>query len=120
MEDSAPLSSSYLPSRPHPAAASKAKTSQPLSRPGTVSSPEREPNKEGNPPSSLKSSSDFLNLLDQLKAYPSPSPELSPSSSPQNPRIAAIKRGEELILKDGWPSAEDLNQVSLILGEHFE
>ncbi len=121
MEDSAPLSSSYSPSRTPPAISSKAKKLQQTASHSTLSSPGSLQNKEEHCKASLKSSSHFLDLLEQLKTYPSPTNQaLSPSPSPENPRIEAIKRGEELLLKEGWPSAEDLDQVAHILGEHFE
>lgn len=64
-------------------------------------------------------SSHLLELIDKFKNHPlRDSQDLVPTN--ENPRIDAIKRAEELLLKDSWPSQETLDCLAHILSEQFE
>lgn len=121
MEDSAPLSSSSPSLSLHPSTAAKAKKLQDTRMEPSLCASQTGPTEKADTPPALQTSALFLDALEKLKMHPAPAvQELKPPPSPEHPRIEAIKRGEELLLKEGWPSAEDLDQVAHILGEHFE
>ncbi len=64
-------------------------------------------------------SSQFLDLIEKFKSHPlAPAQDLVPTN--ENPRIDAIKRAEELLLKDSWPSQETLDCLAHMLAEQFE
>jgi hypothetical protein len=64
-------------------------------------------------------SSQFLDLIEKFKNHPlAPAQDLVPTN--ENPRIDAIKRAEEFLLKDSWPSQETLDCLAHILTENFE
>ncbi len=121
MEDLNPLSSSAPSLGLHSSSSAKAKKLQDTSTERALSQSKKNHIEEKSLNAPLKHSSHFLDLLEKLKTHPTPAvQELKPPPSPEHPRIEAIKRGEELLLKEGWPSAEDLDQVAHILGEQFE
>lgn len=121
MEDLTPLSSSSPSLGLHPSSAAKAKKLQDTNLESSLSQSKKGAPETGDIHTALETSSLFLDALAKLKMHPAPeAQEIPPNFSSEHPRIEAIKRGEELLLKEGWPSAEDLDQVAHILGEQFE
>lgn len=64
-------------------------------------------------------SAQFLELLEKFKQHPlADNQDLSPTN--EHPRIDAIKRAEELLLNDTWPSQETLDTLARVLAEQFD